>query len=160
MSNNHCRRIVMAIFKQLLVFSFKQLLIESEHNIYIYINIHMLYICVCTGSMRYNVDFLRGFKQVLILLDRCPYQKKKKKKIRRTHYLLWLTHSLRKNSQIITFTKFISTSCNRYRRRKWTRRHEFKSWTRLIAFHIAQIPLGKVWIQLFSLQLWVSSRTD
>ena len=34
--------------------------------------------------------------------------------------------------------------CSRYRRRKWTRRHEFKSWTRLIAFHIALIPLGKV----------------
>ena len=49
---------------------------------------------------------------------------------------------------------------NGYRRRKLTRRHEFKSWTRLIAFHIALIPLGKVWIQLFSLQLWVNSRTD
>ncbi len=50
--------------------------------------------------------------------------------------------------------------CNGYRHRKWTRRHEFKSWTRLIAFHIALIPLGKVLIQLFSLQLWVNSRTD
>ena len=50
--------------------------------------------------------------------------------------------------------------CNGYRRRKWTRRHEFKSCTRLIAFHIALIPFGKVWIQLFSLQLWVNSRTD
>ena len=50
--------------------------------------------------------------------------------------------------------------CNCYRRRKWTRQHEFKSWTRLIAFPIALIPLGKVWIQLFSLQLWVNSRTD
>ena len=50
--------------------------------------------------------------------------------------------------------------CNCYRRRKWTRRHEFTSWTRLIAFHIALIPLGKVWIQLFSLQLWVNTRTD
>ena len=50
--------------------------------------------------------------------------------------------------------------CNGYRHRKWTRRHEFKSWTRLIAFHIALIPLGKVWIQLFSLQLWVNSRAD
>ena len=38
--------------------------------------------------------------------------------------------------------------------------HEFKSWTRLIAFHIALIPLGKVWIQLLSLHLWVNSRTD
>ena len=50
--------------------------------------------------------------------------------------------------------------CNSYRRGKWTQRHEFKSWTRLITFHIAQIPLGKVWIQLFSLQIWVNSRTD
>ena len=49
--------------------------------------------------------------------------------------------------------------CNCYHRRKWTRWHEFKSWTRLITFHIALIPLGKVWIQLFSLQLWVNSRT-
>ena len=50
--------------------------------------------------------------------------------------------------------------CNGYRRRKWTRRHEFKSWTRLIAFHIALIPLGNVWIQLVCLQLWVNSRVD
>ena len=50
--------------------------------------------------------------------------------------------------------------CNGYRRRIWTRRHEFKSWTWLIAFHIALIPLGKVWIQIFSLQLWVNSRAD
>ena len=50
--------------------------------------------------------------------------------------------------------------CSRYCRRKWTRRHEFKSWTRLIAFHIALILLGKVWIQLFSLQLWINTRTD
>ena len=50
--------------------------------------------------------------------------------------------------------------CNCYRRRKWTRRYKFKSWTRLIAFNIALIPFGKVWIQLFSLQLWVNSRID
>ena len=48
--------------------------------------------------------------------------------------------------------------CNGYRLRKWTRRHKFKSWTRLIAFHIALKPLGKEWIRLFSLQLWVNSR--
>ena len=50
--------------------------------------------------------------------------------------------------------------CNGYRRWKWTWRHEFRSWTRLIAFHIALIPLGKVWIQLFSLHIWVNSRAD
>ena len=55
---------------------------------------------------------------------------------------------------------FIIVWCNGYRHRKWTRWHEFKSWTRLIAFHIAIIPLGKVWLQLFSLQLWVNSRAE
>ena len=30
----------------------------------------------------------------------------------------------------------------------------------LIAFHIVLIPLGKIWIQLLSLQLWVNSRAD
>ena len=50
--------------------------------------------------------------------------------------------------------------CNGYPHRIWTRRCEFNSWTRLIAFHIALIPLGKVWIQLFSLQLWINSRAD
>ena len=50
--------------------------------------------------------------------------------------------------------------CNGYRRRKWTRRHEFKSWTRQIAIHIVLIPLGKVWIKLFSPQIWVNSRAD
>ena len=39
---------------------------------------------------------------------------------------------------------YLSSWCNGYRRRKWTRRHEFKSWTKLIVFHIALIPLGKV----------------
>ena len=33
-----------------------------------------------------------------------------------------------------------------------------KSWTRLFAFHIMLIPLGKIQILLFSLQLWVNSR--
>ena len=50
--------------------------------------------------------------------------------------------------------------CNGYHLRKWTQWHKFKSWTGLIAFHIALILLEKVWIQLFSLQLWVNSRTD
>ena len=50
---------------------------------------------------------------------------------------------------IYIFTQSLLTGwrcpwCNGYRRRKWTRQHEFKSWTRLIAFHIALIPLGKV----------------
>ena len=62
--------------------------------------------------------------------------------------------------KLMTMHKALHLCCNGYRRRKWTRRHEFKSWTRLIAFHIALISLGKVWIQLFSLQLWVNSRAD
>ena len=57
----------------------------------------------------------------------------------------------------MTLNNLMFPGCNGYRRRKCTRRHEFKSWTRLIAFHIALILLGKVWIQIFSLQLWVNS---
>ena len=34
---------------------------------------------------------------------------------------------------------------------QWTRWHDFKFCTRLIAFPIALIHLGKVWIQIFSL---------
>ena len=41
--------------------------------------------------------------------------------------------------------------CNAYFRRKWIRRHEFKSWTWLIAFPIALMPFKKIWILLFSL---------
>ena len=61
---------------------------------------------------------------------------------------------------LLLFVFFRCPWCKRYRRRKWTRWHKFKYWTRLIAFHIALILLGKVWIQLFSLQLWVNSRID
>ena len=68
----------------------------------------------------------------------------------RVHYEISICHS----------SRYSIAWCNGYRRRKWTRRHEFKSWTKLIAFHIALIPLGKVWIQLFSLQLWVNSWAD
>ena len=49
--------------------------------------------------------------------------------------------------------------CEGYRLRKWTRQYEFESWTKLIAFHIALIPLGKVWIQLFSLHLPLVGQT-
>ena len=43
--------------------------------------------------------------------------------------------------------------CNGYHRRKWRQRHKFNSCMRPITFHIALTPLGKAWIQLFSLQL-------
>ena len=69
--------------------------------------------------------------------------------------LLW---SIGQRELFVFDKKTMCPWCNGYRHRKWTWRQEFKSWMRLIAFHIALIPLGKVWIQLFSLQLWVNSR--
>ena len=42
---------------------------------------------------------------------------------------------------------------NAYRRMKWTRLPEFKSWTRLCEFLIALIPMIKLCIQKFSLEL-------
>ena len=72
----------------------------------------------------------------------------------------WCLHTVKWSQGLLFGTMIFKPWCNGYGRRKWTRRHEFKSWTRLIAFHIALIPLGKVWIQLFSVQLWVNSRAD
>ena len=46
------------------------------------------------------------------------------------------------NSWNISYCLWRCPWCNGYRRRKWTRWHEFKSW--MIAFHIALIRLGKV----------------
>ena len=45
------------------------------------------------------------------------------------------------------------SGCNDNHHRKWTWQLKFKSWMRLFAFHIAQILLGKIYIQVFSLQL-------
>ena len=50
--------------------------------------------------------------------------------------------------------------CNGYRPRKWTQSPEFKSWTRLLAFHITLTFLGKICNQLSSLQLRIKSRID
>ena len=60
----------------------------------------------------------------------------------------------KKSPSVLSLKLSVSTSVKNFnnnnnnnvnsRRRKWTRRHEFKSWTRLIAFHITLIPLGKV----------------
>ena len=58
--------------------------------------------------------------------------------------MIYYRHKKLKKRLDILKTDMITTWCNGYRRRKWTRRHEFKPWTRLIAFHIALIPLGKV----------------
>ena len=65
---------------------------------------------------------------------------------------------MRRESVVVVWPRY--PWCNGYRRRKWTWRHVFKFWTRLIAFHMTLIPLGKVWIQLLSLQLWINSRAD
>ena len=50
--------------------------------------------------------------------------------------------------------------CKGYCLRKWARRSELKSWTRLFAFNIALIPLRKLRIQLFYLQQWVNGKAD
>ena len=39
-------------------------------------------------------------------------------------------------------------------------RPELKYWIRLYTCHITLIPLGKVWIQLFCIQLWISRNTE
>ena len=89
-------------------------------------------------------------------------KKRKKENIKKCIDFLFLYISILNldNNHWIQIKKEVVKGGNGYRHRIWTRRYEFNSWTRLIAFHIALIPLGKVWIQLFSLQLWVNSRVD
>ena len=48
------------------------------------------------------------------------------------------TYSSHTVIQFMIYNTWRCSWCNGYRRRKWTRRHEFKSWTRLIAFHIGK----------------------
>ena len=55
---------------------------------------------------------------------------------------------------------YLSFQLNGHHRRKWTRRHEFKSVTRLNAFHFVPMPLEKAWGYLFYLQQWVSIRAN
>ena len=52
-----------------------------------------------------------------------------------------------------------SSWCNGCRRKKLNQLSEFKSWTKLFAFPIQLIALGKAWIQLFSHLLFVNSKT-
>ena len=49
------------------------------------------------------------------------------------------------------------THCNGYCHRKRTQRLKYKFWARMVAFHIVLIHLEKVWIQLYSLLLWVNN---
>ena len=46
---------------------------------------------------------------------------------------IWLLNLFKQNGKIYIFIRRCPW-CNGYHHRKWTRQHEFKSWTRLIAF--------------------------
>ena len=91
-------------------------------------------------------------------IDWVSHQKRQRRRLTSTH-----THTHTHNGHIVSQINLCFVRCpwcNGYRRWKWTRPHEFKTWTRVITFHIVLILLGKVWIQLFSLQIWVNSRVD
>ena len=49
-----------------------------------------------------------------------------------------------KTQKMVLDASLLYTQHYKVRIRNWTRLHEFKSSMRLIAFHIALIPLGKV----------------
>ena len=71
-----------------------------------------------------------------------------------------LTPTPQKKPWISCALSYIIVQCPLRHRADITVMQKLNTWMRLIAFHIAPIPLGKVWIQLFSLQLWVNSKTD
>ena len=78
----------------------------------------------------------------------------------RTHYpSLFLSLSLSLSLYIYIYIRRRSW-LNVSRRRKWIQRPQFRALTKPFAFQIALILLGKVWIELFSLQWRVNSRAD
>ena len=107
-----------------------------------------------------SIKLLWYFSSDHSFISTCGYLKINKQiKIKRNIHACHISFALYIIIIIISSSRWCPWG-NGYRRRKWTRRDEFKAWTRLIVFHIALIPLGKVWIRLFSLQLWVNSKTD
>ena len=121
--------------------------------------VYLWYICVCTHIYIYIYIYIYTstdrsvsfYQNSSVWLDRLDSRSWDRNPVYSNAIYIYI---------YIYIYSFICPWCNDYGRRKWTRQHEFKTWTWLIAFHIALIPLGKVWIQLFSLQLWVNSRTD
>ena len=81
-------------------------------------------------------------------------------KIGRSSHKMYSNNTLNFKESTTILNAHTKKVCNIYRRRKWIRWPELKSWRMLSAFHIALILLGKVWIQLFSLQPWVNSKAD
>ena len=73
-----------------------------------------------------------------VLLHGENLQKSSWKKIYKT-VAVWPCSSYLTNHWSITYNA-LCPWCNSYCCRKWTPWHGFKSWTRLIAFHIALIP--------------------
>ena len=88
----------------------------------------------CLKILQWNCKGIRANEELLLLLDK--YNLKVA--------CLQETFLKDKNQLNINFPSYnhLYPWCNCYRRRKWTRRHEFKSSTRLIAFHLALISLG------------------
>ena len=142
---------------------------HTHTHTYIYIYIRLEFIDIlkrnypnCVLNQVYNIC-----RHIWISLCTAKYHWEKRKSIRIFHYksISSIIDGLFRYSHpptdcFVLSELFRCPWCNGYRRGKWTRRLEFKSWTRMIAFHIALIPFGKEWIQLFPLQQWVNSRTD
>ena len=89
-----------------------------------------------------------GFIMTMLIVISFAHERKPAPNDYALNHLTRIVQSPTKLNDKIQLTKKVPVErcpwCNGYRRRKWTRRHEFKSFTRLIAFHIALIPLVKV----------------
>ena len=101
--------------------------------VYIYIYIY-IYMCVCVCVYIYIYICVCVCVYIYIYICACVY------------ICMYVCMYIRLEALVVYGYDF----------RKWTESYQFKSWTRMIAFHIALISLGKVRIQLFYLQLWVN----
>ena len=150
--NNLSQWIYLSIYLSLFIYLYLSLFISMPVNISVYCHVNMSITVIYACLNFFTPISIKLLISICCLSRLIPVYLS-------TYLFIYITLSFYLCMSII-LDHWRCPWCNGYRRRKWTRRHEFKSWTRLIEFHIALIPLGKVWIQLFSLQLWVNSRAD
>ena len=90
-----------------------------------------------SSSIRRLEDYIEKYERGLITAIRNDTDNSMDNRITITRKQKW-------KEQLYGRFKRLINKISREKTWKWTRLHEFKSWTRLIAFPIALIPLGKV----------------
>ena len=117
---------------------------------------HRMFAIILFQYFRLRANFLYTCCQILRNEDYIIIQPKAK-----CLFIILIKHKI--SYYMIQLLRVYEERCswfNSYCCWKWVRWPEFKNWMMVFAFYIAQIHLGKVWMQLFFLQRWINSGTD